>query len=120
MVRAEGDRALEGIGPARQRLAGDVVQQIDVDRPDPGGPGGIDRIGDVARRVAAAELTQLGGVEALRPERDPADARVALEEDVAAFIRAGIGLDRDLGPVGQPEPPADAFDDPGQVVRSEQ
>jgi hypothetical protein len=97
VVRLERQRRIERRHPRREIGIGDVVQEIDVDRRDPRGPGVSDGIGDMPRAMPPAELAQLGVIERLRPERQPADPEVAPRDRVAPLVRSRVGLERDLG-----------------------
>ena len=96
MIGSEPQRRFQSRLPARQRLAGHVVQQVQVDGLDAGDARLRNGRGHVRRGVAPAEAPQLGAVEALRTERDAVDAELPERSQVATLIRAGVGLERDL------------------------
>ena len=71
-----------------------------------------------AGRMPPTELHELGGIEALCPERDPGDPDVVLGLGIATLVGARVGLECDLGAVGQTEPAADPVDDRAERLRS--
>jgi hypothetical protein len=76
VVRAEVERGtFSSRLPAVDGLTRDVVQEVQVDGADPGGPCLRHGRGHVLRGVAPAEAPQLRGVQALRAKRDPVHAR---------------------------------------------
>ena len=103
MVRGEGERAFEAVGPGRQCLARDVVEQVEVDRADARRPGGRDRVADVGHRMAPAELAELGGIEALGPERDPGDADLALRRGSPRSSGPGLASSVISAPCARPK-----------------
>jgi hypothetical protein len=70
--------------------------------------------------MPSTELSQLGVVERLRPERDAGDPGAAQRGWVAAFVGPGVRLDGDLAAVGDPEPLAHAREDPLDLVGGQQ
>ena len=70
--------------------------------------------------VPPAQPPELARIHRLRPERDPRDAGITPRCRVAALIGTGIGLERHLGPGGQPEPRPDPLEEPRDGVRWEQ
>jgi hypothetical protein len=68
VIGPEGERPFQALRPGRQRLARDVVQQVEVDGADPRRAGRRDGVADVRRGVTPAELAELAGMEALCSE----------------------------------------------------
>jgi hypothetical protein len=120
VVWGERHRGIERRHPRREIRIGDVVQQIDVDGADTGLSGRGHALGDVSGSVATAELAQLGVVERLRPEGDPGDPGAAEGRRFATLVGTGVGLERDLGALRDPEPLADPVQEPRDLVGGEQ
>ena len=70
--------------------------------------------------VDAAQPAQLVVVEALHAERDAVDARREIAVETAVLDRAGVGLQGDLGVVGQRQPFAYAVEQARDQFRREQ
>ena len=117
VVRREIQGGVERRHPAGHALVGHVVEEVEADRSDPRLTRLGDRIGDVPRLVAATDATQLRVVERLRPDRQPRDAGANPAGRIAALVRSGIGLERDLGidreAVSRPDPIDEVGDDVG-------
>ena len=111
VVRRERERRVQRRRPGLLALPGDVVQQVERHRPDARLASLGDRGLDVPRAVSSAQPPQQPVIERLRAQRDPRHARVDERPRVAAFVRPGVRLDRDLGARGQPEPGPDAIED---------
>jgi hypothetical protein len=63
VVRLQRERGIQRRCPRRERGAGDVVEEVEADRADPGIAGRGHGRGDVLGVVAAADRTELGGIE---------------------------------------------------------
>ena len=97
-------------------LSGRVVQEVEIDRLNSGIARSANRGLDVLNAMATAEPPQLGIVERLGPIRDPGDPGMPQGVGIAALIRPGVGLEGDLGPIGDSVSSADEFDQPGDVL----
>ena len=78
VVRLEVERGIERPRPAVERLAREVVQEVEAQRCDAGVPGCPNRCLDVGRLVSAPERRELPGVEALRADGQAGHAGGAL------------------------------------------
>ena len=76
----------------------------------------LDCRGDVCRRVAAAQSSQLGRIEALRADAQAVDAGGAKTRQVAAVGRARVALERDLGVIGDAEGAIDGVQQPPDLL----
>ena len=88
VFRRKRNRGLERLLPRRQRLAGNVVEQVQADVVEAGAACLRDGVGDVGRRVTAAERGQLRGSEALRADGEAVDAGGTEAAEVTAVGRA--------------------------------
>ena len=79
-----------------------------------------DRVADVGRRWRRPSRLELAVVEALGTDREPGDACPALGGRIAPLVAARVGLERDLGILGEPEAGAHELDEAGQVFGREE
>ena len=109
MIGAEAQRAGQLGLPLGGGLARAGIDQIEGDAGEMT-PRQIERRHRLGMIVAAAEEFQRGIVERLDAERQPIDARGAEAGEALGIHRAGIGLQRDLGGIGQGEDGGDAVE----------
>ncbi len=74
----------------------------------------------VRRPVAPSQPPEQPRVERLRAHREAVDPRLGERPGIAPLIGPRVGLDRDLGVGGEPEPFADERDQPGDRGRRQQ
>ena len=77
VLRLEGDRGVERLGPLLQRLPCSPVDEIDVDRQS-GAEGGLDRHPHVGGVVLSAQRGQHRGIHRLDADRKPGDTAVGV------------------------------------------
>ena len=120
VIRTERQRLLERLGPAREGLARDVVQEVEAQAGDArlarSGHGGR----DIVRSVPPAERPQLVRSEALRADREPRDAGAGQGREVAAIVGPGVRLEGNLGPGGEPIAGPDLLDEPRNRLGGQQ
>ena len=97
--------------------SGHVVQQVEADRSDAGRSRLGDGPHDVDDPVPSTEPAESGGGHRLGADRQPGHAGRPQPPGVAALVRPRVGLERDLGPVGQAEAIADEVEQPGRWRR---
>lgn len=103
-----------------ERLSGQRVHQIEIEIRETGCMQFLDRTVRVRNAVDAAETLERMRPEALGSEGDAIDAGVAIAGEAAALHRAGIRLECDLGIRGEPSPPAQCLEQPGELLRRKQ
>src|SRR5207244_1140129 len=96
VVRCQGQGPLEAVRPARQRLAGNVVEKVDVDRGNPGGARSQDGIGHVGPAVSTTECPQFLVLKTLRAQREARHAGIGKARGIASVVRPGVRLERYL------------------------
>ena len=111
MVRGHLEGPLDRLRPAREALAGDVVEEVQAHLPDPGGASREDGLADVAGAVTAPQRPEVRVVQALGAQREAGDAGAGEPGEVAPVVGPGVRLERHLGPLRQAEPGAHAVDE---------
>jgi hypothetical protein len=113
VVRPERESRLQRLGPARERLAGDVIEEVDAHARDARFARPGNGVGNVRRPVTPAERPELGGLEALGADRDPRDPCPSKAGEVATVVGPRIRLERHLGARRQPEASPDLVQERG-------
>ena len=117
--RLEGQRLAQVGAQCRQRLARQRVHQVDVVGLESVGRR-LDRASRLVRIVDAPDCRQRIVGETLHADRQPSDARLRVGPKARRLEGAGIGLHRDLGARGQPEPRANHRQQPLDRIGREQ
>ncbi len=100
MVGAEGDGPVEGLEPGFQVLAGDGIDEVEVEPGDSGGFDDNEAAGDIVGIVVSFESGEFAAVEALAADADAIDAsgcarcRQYSRVTVAGFASTVHSLDR--------------------------
>ena len=118
--RAELDGALKVVHGLGKTLPRQTVHEVEIDIVESGLAG--QRIGVLRSTggVDTAELPQLGIIETLHPDRQAVDPATAITGEVCGIGGAGVGLERDLGVIGDIQTLTQRRHDAGDGLTTEQ
>ncbi len=97
VLRGQGQHGCERGPPRVQALTGDVGQQVETDRVEPGRACRLDGGYDVAGTMTPSQPLQLPVLHRLRTDREPVHTGRAEARQVTDLIGTGVGLQADLG-----------------------
>ena len=120
MLRLQHEHMAEGLAPGLLGLAGNLVDEVDVDVSEALHPCALIALQEVLEEVKTTEGTELIVVCRLEADGEAVDAGVAVGRKLIGDGRGRVALDGDLGVRANGIEAADVVHDAGDVLRIQQ